>query len=396
MELVRPVPPPDRGDRGEVRIRRVARSREHRALGNVDARDDEHAAVARLARRTPRDDLGVGRCEPRAGAGVRRSRGGSVRVDRRGTVRRRLRALPHVLPLGGRPLREHPEAVRHAPRGRAHRVRVPWRARVRIPHPLVPRRARRGQRLPRVAHRGAHRAPRVAAPDGERPRLRRRPRTRARQDRDVGRARDARADLRARARSDAVGTEERVRDRRRRRAGRRARGRAPRLDHPRSHRRRAPHRRRGALEPASLRPARRDQPRRRFLPAGAGRAHRLRAARGRRARLRRRARRRPPPGPHRPRSPRPVELARPARHHRRHGRDHRRRAPGRHRLRPRRVRAVRRGRSLRTGDRDGGLLDERRGPAALDGGTDPGAARATPRSPCGTARARRTSTCCRC
>ncbi len=57
------------------------------------------------------------------------------------------------------------------------------------------------------------------------------------------------------------------------------------------------------------------------------------AAPGRRgARLGRGARRSPPPGPHRSRPARTVELARSARHHRRHGGDHRRRAPGRHRL----------------------------------------------------------------
>ena len=326
LELVRPVPPPARGRPQRV-VRRREALRDAASGGLADPsmpEMTEHAAVARLARSTARDDRRVGRREPRAGHRARGPRGRPDRVGRARTVRRRLRAVPRVLRVGDRPLLEHPEAVRHAPRGRAHRVRVRRRARVRVPHPLVPRRAGRERRVPRVAHRDPDRAPRVAAPDRRRPRLRRRSRTRPRQDRRLGRARDARADLRARARSAPVGAEARLRDRRRRRRGRAPRRRAPRRATPTHDEHRivvdvlSTQRRYGRL--AAINPNGVFFPQERVVLEAYARL----AAAALDSAVR--ARRRPPPGPHRPRPPRPVELARPARHHRRDGREHRPRA----------------------------------------------------------------------
>jgi len=78
----------------------------------------------RLARLAGEKDLIVGRRVPRAGHRARRPRGRSRRVDRARVVPRGVRTVPRILLVGGRPLREHPEAVRHAPGGRTHCVRV--------------------------------------------------------------------------------------------------------------------------------------------------------------------------------------------------------------------------------------------------------------------------------
>ena len=98
---------------------------------------------------------------------------------------------------------------------------------------------------------------------------------------------------------------------------------------------------RGAIEPASLRPAGGRQPQHAVLPTGTHRVAGVRALGRRRARLRRRARGRPPPGRDRASTPRPLEFAGRHRNDRRDGSHIAPRGAGRHRLRPRRRHPVR-------------------------------------------------------
>ena len=303
-----------------VRRQRRADARRRRRLDrSVDARDDRDAAVARLARSAARDDHRVGRRGLAPVIALEGNEVGADRVGRARMVRRRLRAVPRILRVGGRALLEHPEAVRPARRSRAKkRARATARPRASTASagsPTTPAstptyfEARIQILTARLEGLQQTVGDLVSDDDLERVLTRI----------VVSAARTMSAPifvlaLEAMPAADkhvyAVGIGDDEAERL-----------AAELLAEDTRRRREPSRRRGAVEPAPLRAPRRGQPDRPVLPAGTGRAPGLRAARRGRARLRRRGRGRPPPGRRRrapcsscrtrsPRSPRPTRWPR--------------------------------------------------------------------------------------
>ena len=266
-------------------------------------------------------------------------------------------------------------------------VRLRRRARVRVPHPLVPRRCQRPTaEYFEDAHPGPDRAPRGAAADRSAisspttisntssPRIV-----------VVGRPHDLRAGVRARARSAAVAPTSTCT--RPASATTRPSDSRP-SSSPNAHDDDEHHlvvevqsnrRRYGRLAAVN--------PNGRFFPQERIVLQVVRAPGRGRARLGRRARRRPPPGRDRPRPARPLELARRNRHHRRDGRAHRPRRPRGHRLRPRRGHPVRAERDHRPRRRHARLLASRRSRAcaSMDVPVAQMRARRRLRHTCGTA-----------